>query len=71
MLNTIVEILEKGIVIIKDLIINLSPAYGDYILLAFALGVAYLIEIKKNIQPWKIWIPIGIMIFLALKFAGG
>ena len=71
MLNTIVEFMEKGIVVLRDFIINFAPSYGDYILLVLCLFVSYLIEQKRNIEPYKVWIPLGVIIFLLLKFAGG
>ncbi len=67
-LDMITQILEKGIVVIKDLINTIVP--GDIPLLIVGLIVAYLIE-RADVKSWKIWIPMGVTLFLLLKFAGG
>lgn len=66
-IDVAVELLEKGIVFIRDFINTLVP--GDIPLIIGALVIAYFIE-KSKVESWKIWIPIGVVLFLLFKFAG-
>lgn len=71
-INSIVSFIEKILVVIKNMAVNISPKYGDLVLLGICLLIAYFYDSYRSRETgWKIWLPIGLLLYLLFKLAGG
>ena len=69
-LNTIASLLEKVIIYLKDFVYGMfSTGGGDIFFLVLAMIGAYFFDTWREFG-WRKWIPMGLITFLAIKFAG-
>ena len=70
-IQSFIQIIDKVIVSIRDFILNISPQYGDLILLGICLIIAFFYDdYRKKEVGWKIWVPIGLLLYLMFKLGG-